>query len=114
MLIPELKLATDKRLRSILTSLSDQSSLSFVADPVLHRTTPHRYCGIKCGPWKQIDCLERASAMTAISDPDPGVPDVVAAARRLSPQIVATRDETERLRRIPQELADALAGAGLY
>jgi alkylation response protein AidB-like acyl-CoA dehydrogenase len=50
--------------------------------------------------------------MTAISDFDP--PDVVAAARRLTPLIAATRDEAERLRHIPRPLADALASAGLY
>ncbi len=36
--------------------------------------------------------------------------DVVAAARRLSPQIVATREEAERLRHLPPALADVLAG----
>ncbi len=40
--------------------------------------------------------------------------DVVAAARRLSPQIVATREEAERLRHLPPALADILADAGLY
>jgi alkylation response protein AidB-like acyl-CoA dehydrogenase len=40
--------------------------------------------------------------------------DMVAAARQLSPQIVASRQETERLRQIPPALADALARAGLY
>ena len=42
------------------------------------------------------------------------VPDVVAAARRLVPQIVATREEAERLRQVPQALSDALAAAGMY
>jgi indole-3-acetate monooxygenase len=42
------------------------------------------------------------------------VPDVVAAARRLVPQIVATREEAERLRQVPQALSDALADAGMY
>jgi indole-3-acetate monooxygenase len=41
-------------------------------------------------------------------------PDVVAAARRLVPQIVATREEAERLRQVPPALSDALAAAGLY
>jgi indole-3-acetate monooxygenase len=40
--------------------------------------------------------------------------DVVATARRLSPQIVATREEAERLRHLPPALADILADAGLY
>lgn len=40
--------------------------------------------------------------------------DMVAAARQLSPQIVAWRQETERLRQIPPALADALGRAGLY
>ena len=40
--------------------------------------------------------------------------DVVATARRLSPQIVATREEAERLRHLPAALADVLADAGLY
>jgi alkylation response protein AidB-like acyl-CoA dehydrogenase len=38
--------------------------------------------------------------------------DVVAAARRLSPQIAATREEAERLRHLPASLVD-LADAGL-
>jgi indole-3-acetate monooxygenase len=42
------------------------------------------------------------------------VPDVVTAARRLVPRIVAMRDEAERLRHVPQALSDALAAAGLY
>lgn len=42
------------------------------------------------------------------------VSDVVAAARRLVPQIVAAREEAEHLRRMPQALSDALAAAGLY
>jgi indole-3-acetate monooxygenase len=42
------------------------------------------------------------------------VPDIVAAARRLVPQIVAMREEAERLRQVPQALSDALAAAGLY
>jgi alkylation response protein AidB-like acyl-CoA dehydrogenase len=50
--------------------------------------------------------------MTA--DPDPDSANFIAAARRLSPRIVETRDEAERLRQIPPALADALADAGLY
>ena len=42
------------------------------------------------------------------------VPNVAAAARRLVPQIVAVREEAERLRQMPQALSDALAAAGLY
>ena len=44
----------------------------------------------------------------------PAFPDVVAAARSLVSQIVATREEAERLRRVPKVLSDALAVAGLY
>jgi alkylation response protein AidB-like acyl-CoA dehydrogenase len=40
--------------------------------------------------------------------------DVVAVARDISPQILAAREETERLRQIPAPLADSLAKAGLY
>lgn len=40
--------------------------------------------------------------------------DIVAAARRLAPQIVAARDEAERLRQTPPALAKAIADAGLY
>src|SRR5271165_991016 len=40
--------------------------------------------------------------------------DTVASAQRLVPQIAATREEAERLRRLPQALSDALAAAGLY
>ena len=52
--------------------------------------------------------------MTADPDADTAAPDVIAAARRLSSQIVAARDEAERLRYVPPALADALASAGLY
>jgi alkylation response protein AidB-like acyl-CoA dehydrogenase len=41
-------------------------------------------------------------------------PDVVATARRLTSQIVAAREETERLRQVPTALSNALATAGLY
>lgn len=40
--------------------------------------------------------------------------DVIAAARRLAPQIVAARQEAERIRQTPPILAKALADAGLY
>ena len=40
--------------------------------------------------------------------------DVFAAARMLTPRIVAARDEIERLRHVPAEIATALARAGLY
>jgi len=39
--------------------------------------------------------------------------DVVAAARRLIPQVIAVRDECERLRRVPIPMVEALADAGL-
>ena len=52
--------------------------------------------------------------MTADLGHDTVTLDLAAAARRLAPQIIAARDEAERLRQIPQALADALAGAGLY
>jgi indole-3-acetate monooxygenase len=55
-----------------------------------------------------------ANAMTADLEHDTVTLDVVAAARRLAPQIIAARDQAERLLQIPQALADALAGAGLY
>jgi alkylation response protein AidB-like acyl-CoA dehydrogenase len=42
------------------------------------------------------------------------ISDVVAAARALAPQIIAARDEAERLRRTPPALAKALTDAGLY
>ena len=40
--------------------------------------------------------------------------DIVAAARRLAPQIVAAREESEQMRQTPPTLARALADAGLY
>jgi alkylation response protein AidB-like acyl-CoA dehydrogenase len=40
-------------------------------------------------------------------------PDVVAAARRLVPQVRAAADECEKLRRVPAAMVEALAGAGL-
>jgi indole-3-acetate monooxygenase len=47
-------------------------------------------------------------------DPDTGAADILAAVRRLAPQIIEAREETEQLRQIPPALADALAEAGLY
>jgi indole-3-acetate monooxygenase len=41
-------------------------------------------------------------------------PDIVAAAKRLAPRIKATREEAEKLRRTPADLAGAIADAGLY
>src|SRR5262245_3621589 len=54
-------------------------------------------------------------------DPDVSLPtglrpteaDVVAAAKRLIPEVLASREECERLRRIPTSIAEALAKAGL-
>jgi alkylation response protein AidB-like acyl-CoA dehydrogenase len=40
--------------------------------------------------------------------------DTVAAARRLSPEIIAAREEADQLRHLPPALADKLANAGLY
>src|ERR1700724_761837 len=45
-------------------------------------------------------------------DQDPPA-DVVAAAKGLVPLILASRDEGERIRRVPPEVAEALAAAGL-
>ena len=45
-------------------------------------------------------------------DQDPPA-DVVAAAKGLVPLILASRDEGERIRRVPPEVAKALAAAGL-
>src|SRR5208283_2294843 len=42
------------------------------------------------------------------------VTDVIASARRLVPEIIAVREEAERLRQIPRALSDSLAAAGLY
>src|SRR5262249_8957003 len=39
--------------------------------------------------------------------------DVVAAARQLIPEVLAARDECERLRRLPTSIAEVLAKAGL-
>jgi alkylation response protein AidB-like acyl-CoA dehydrogenase len=52
--------------------------------------------------------------MAEASSRSVGTPDAVAAAQRLAPQIIAAREETERLRHVPASLADALADLGLY
>lgn len=52
--------------------------------------------------------------MTTVRDNEAPGSDVVAAARRLAPQILDAREETERLRHVPPALADVLANAGLY
>ena len=41
-------------------------------------------------------------------------PDIVAAARRLVPRIVAVREEAEAMRQTPPAVANAIADAGLY
>jgi alkylation response protein AidB-like acyl-CoA dehydrogenase len=40
--------------------------------------------------------------------------DIVVAARKLAPQIIAARDEAEKMRRTPPALAKAIGDAGLY
>lgn len=47
-------------------------------------------------------------------NPAGNAPHVVAAAKRLAPRIRAARDEAEKLRRTPADLAGAIADAGLY
>lgn len=49
---------------------------------------------------------------TGAAESPPAI-DVVAAANRLVPLILARRDEAEQIRRMPREVADALAAAGL-
>jgi hypothetical protein len=49
---------------------------------------------------------------SARNQPDSAV-DMVEAARRLVPLIIASRDEGEQIRRVPSRLAEALAEAGL-
>jgi alkylation response protein AidB-like acyl-CoA dehydrogenase len=56
--------------------------------------------------------MEEAMTTAVVDHPD--VHDVVAAARRLAPQIIAVRDEAEQTRRTPPTLAKAIADAGLY
>jgi indole-3-acetate monooxygenase len=41
-------------------------------------------------------------------------PGLIAAARRIVPDVLATRDETEQSRRIPKSLSDVISSAGLY
>ena len=43
-----------------------------------------------------------------------GVPEIVAAAIRLAPAVRAARDDAERQRQTPPELADAITKAGIY
>jgi indole-3-acetate monooxygenase len=43
----------------------------------------------------------------------PAEGDLIAAARRLVPQVRAAREDCERLRRVPSAMAEALAEAGL-
>lgn len=52
--------------------------------------------------------------MPADCAPDTAPTSALEAARQLSHQIAATREETERLCQVPPALADALAEAGLY
>jgi alkylation response protein AidB-like acyl-CoA dehydrogenase len=56
--------------------------------------------------------LSGASVMTA--DPIDGSQAIVVAAKRLSPLVVAAREEAERLRRFPPDLVDRLTAEGLY
>src|ERR1700687_2438313 len=52
--------------------------------------------------------------MTADYEIKPNLPaDVVTAARNLAPLIFAAREEGERIRHVPPEIANALAEAGL-
>jgi len=52
--------------------------------------------------------------MVVTRSADCTVHDVVAAARNLAPQVIAARDEAERMRHTPPALAKALTEAGLY
>ena len=47
-------------------------------------------------------------------DPDPTVPDVVAAAIRLAPAVHAAREDAEQLRQTPPALAAEITRAGIY
>ena len=54
--------------------------------------------------------------VTSHSSPSRSTPNdarVIAAARRLIPQVRAAREECEALRRVPTAVAEALAKAGL-
>src|SRR5262249_5851457 len=58
----------------------------------------------------------RRSMVTSHFPPSTSMPaeaDVIAAVRRLVPQVRAARDDCERLRRVPSAMAEALAKAGL-
>ena len=47
-------------------------------------------------------------------DPDPTIPDMVAAALRLAPAVRAAREDAEQLRQTPPALAAAITEAGIY
>ena len=47
-------------------------------------------------------------------DHDPLIPDIVAAAMRLTPAVRAARDEAEQMRQTPPQLAAEITRAGIY
>ena len=47
-------------------------------------------------------------------DPDPTIPDMVAAALRLAPAVRAAREDAEQLRQTPPALAAEITEAGIY
>ena len=47
-------------------------------------------------------------------DPDPPIPDLVAAAMRLAPAVRAARDDAEEMRQTPPSLAAEITKAGIY
>src|ERR1700744_2154394 len=47
-------------------------------------------------------------------DPDPPIPDLVAAAMRLAPTVRAARDDAEEMRQTPPSLAAEITKAGIY
>ena len=47
-------------------------------------------------------------------DQDPAIPDIVAAAMRLAPDVRAARDEAEQMRQTPPSLAAEITKAGIY
>ncbi len=49
-----------------------------------------------------------------IQDQDPPIPDIVAAAMRLAPDVRAARDEAEQMRQTPPALAAEITKAGIY
>jgi alkylation response protein AidB-like acyl-CoA dehydrogenase len=50
-----------------------------------------------------------------VSDHDSdAIPDLVAAARRVAPDVLLEREQAEQLRQIPPSLAEAISKAGLY